>query len=93
MCRKILMHVAVDKGADEGKTFASYIDHLAAEGYVTPPMREWVKLIKDNGNEANHRLASPERRRAEGTLLFTAQLLRSVYEMGHLAGQFVPRTP
>ncbi|MFZ5655120.1 MAG: DUF4145 domain-containing protein [Pseudomonadota bacterium] len=88
MCRKILMHVAVDKGAEEGKTFAFYIDYLQQQGYVTPPMRGWVTLIKDHGNESNHKLASPDRPRAEGTLQFTAQLLRSVYEMEHLAQRF-----
>lgn len=91
ICRKILMHVAVDKGAAEGKTFSFYIDYLAGQGYVTPPMREWVTLIKDHGNEAAHRLEPPERQRAEGTVLFTAQLLRSVYEMGHLASRFTPK--
>ncbi|EEF78683.1 hypothetical protein MDMS009_2856 [Methylophaga thiooxydans DMS010] len=25
ICRKILMHVAADKGADEGKSFAAYL--------------------------------------------------------------------
>lgn len=88
LCRKILMHVAVDKGAKEGDTFVSYIDHLAKQGYVTPPMKEWVNLIKKHGNEANHRLEPPERQRAEGTVYFTAQLLRTVYEMAHLAGRF-----
>jgi hypothetical protein len=88
VCRKILMHVAVDKHAEEGKTFASYIDHLAREGFVTPPMRDWVTLIKNHGNEAQHLLQAPSEKRAQGTLLFTAQLLRSVYEMGHLARQF-----
>lgn len=90
ICRKILMHVAVDKGAAEGQTFASYIDYLQKQGYVTPPMRGWVVLIKDHGNESTHKLPKPERKRAEGTILFTAQLLRSVYEMGHLADQFAP---
>jgi uncharacterized protein DUF4145 len=90
MCRKILMHVAVDKGAKEGKTFAHYIDYLKDKGYVTPPMLGWVDLIREHGNESNHRLSPPERRRAEGTLQFTAQLLRSVYEMEHLAKAFAP---
>jgi hypothetical protein len=93
-CRKILMHVAVDKGADEGQSFASYIDFLQSSGYVTPPMKEWVTLIKDHGNEANHRLPAADRQRAEGTLQFTAQLLRSVYEMAHLAQRFAkPKAP
>jgi hypothetical protein len=78
----------VDKGAKEGDRFAAYIDFLEEQGYVTPPMRDWVKLIKDHGNDSQHKLAVPDRQRAEGTLLFTAQLLRSVYEMGHIAAQF-----
>jgi hypothetical protein len=93
MCRKILMHVAVDKDAKEGKTFAHYIDHLTAQGYVTPPMRGWVDLIREHGNESNHRLPTPSRERAEGTLQFTAQLLRSVYEMEHLATKFGQQKP
>jgi hypothetical protein len=72
LCRKILMHVAVDKGAKEGATVASYIDYLTSQGYVTPPMLDWVKLIKDHGNEVNHRLKFSGRSRAEGTLYFTA---------------------
>lgn len=32
MCRKILMHVAVDKGAETNKSFAYYIDHLKGRG-------------------------------------------------------------
>jgi hypothetical protein len=93
LCRKILMHIAVDKGAKEGTTFSSYIDHLMKEGYVTPPMKEWVTLIKKHGNEASHRLDPPERARAEGTVYFTAQLLRTVYEMAHLATRFAMPTP
>jgi len=88
VCRKILMHIAADKGADEGKSFAYYIDFLQAQGYITPPMKDWVVLIKEHGNKANHRLDAPDKEQAEGTLQFTAQLLRSVYEMGHIAGRF-----
>lgn len=88
VCRKILMHVACDKGAKEGQSFASYLDYLETQGYLTPPMRDWVKLIKNHGNDSTHKLASPDRERAAGTLLFTVQLLRTVYEMSHIAGRF-----
>ena len=91
VCRKILMHIACDKGAKEGQSFASYLDYLEAQGYVTPAMRDWVKLIKDHGNEATHRLETPDQERAAGTLLFTVQLLRTVYEMSHIASQFSPQ--
>lgn len=88
LCRKVLMHVACDKGAKEGETFASYIDHLCNQGYVTPSMKEWVSLIKNHGNASTHRLSPPDRGRAEGTLMFTVQLLRTVYEMASVARKF-----
>lgn len=90
MCRKILMHIAVDKGARERDTFKHYIEFLENAGYVTPPMKRWVELIKDNGNESNHLLAAPDRKRAESTVMFTAELLRLVYEMEYLANLHAP---
>lgn len=88
ICRKILMHVAVDKGAKEGESFASYLDHLRSQGYITPPMKGWVDLIRQHGNIAAHVLEKPDRKRAESTLMFTAELLRIVYEMDYLAKQY-----
>lgn len=88
ICRKILMHVAVEKGAEEGKTFAHYVDHLQTEGYITPPMKRWVDIIRQHGNKATHKLEPSERTRAEGTLMFTAEMLRLIYEMDFLANQY-----
>ena len=88
VCRKILMYVSVEKGAKEGKSFASYLDHLESQKYITPPMKGWVGLIREHGNIAAHELETPGRKRAESTLMFTAELLRIVYEMGYLAGQY-----
>ena len=90
MCRKILMTVSVDKGAKEGQGFASYIDHLLDKGYITPPMSGWVNIIRQNGNESNHEIQTPDREHAEGTLSFTTQLLKLVYEMEHHANKFAP---
>lgn len=91
LCRKILMHVGVDKGAAEGATFAEYLTHLEAAGFVTPPMKGWVDLIRQHGNLATHRLEVPSRERAEGTLMFTAELLRLTYEMDFMARQYAPQ--
>ncbi|MEV0586326.1 DUF4145 domain-containing protein [Nonomuraea sp. NPDC050310] len=102
MCRKILMYVAVDKGEPAGKTFAHYLSALETQGYITPPMKTWVDKIRLHGNEANHELPTPDKKRAEMTLGFTEQLLRIVYEMEHLAKAYtkamaappnVPGTP
>jgi hypothetical protein len=91
ICRKILMHIAVEKGAKEGETFASYLTHLETQGYVTPPMKSWVDLIRQHGNKATHKIESPDKGRAESTLMFTAELLRLTYEMDYLARKYTPR--
>jgi hypothetical protein len=88
ICRKILMHVAVEKGAKEGINFADYLTHLGNQGYITPPMKGWVDLIRQHGNKATHVLDAPDQKRAESTLMFTAELLRLIYEMDHLSKQY-----
>ena len=88
LCRKILMHIAVEKGAREGDTFVAYLDHLSTTGYITPPMKRWVGLIREHGNSATHKIEPTEQLRAEGTLMFAAELLRLVYEMDHLAAKY-----
>ncbi len=94
MCRKILMHVAVDKGAAENQNFAAYITYLDEQAkYVTPPMRPWVELIRVNGNVATHEIPATDAQRAAGTLTFTEQLLRLVYEMEHLTRMYTPPNP
>ncbi|MET9276114.1 DUF4145 domain-containing protein [Kribbella sp. NPDC003557] len=92
MCRKILMHIAVDKGAKDDLTFAGYVDYLQDNHYVTPSMKPWVDVIRKHGNIAVHDLPHTDRDRAIGTLTFTEHLLRNVYEMEHLAKQFAPST-
>jgi hypothetical protein len=88
ICRKLLMHVAVDKGAKEDQAFIEYVNHLESRGYVTPPMKDWVDLIRKHGNQATHVLEEPEKERAESTLMFTAELLRLVYEMDYLGKKY-----
>jgi hypothetical protein len=88
VCRKILMHIAVEKGANEGESFVSYINYLEAQGYVTPPMKGWVDQIRTIGNSATHELSAPQRARAESVIMFTAELLRLVYEMDALTQKY-----
>jgi hypothetical protein len=90
MCRKILMHIAVDKGAKGGDTFAAYLTFLQGAGYVSPVMNHWVDLIRKHGNEAVHELPEVTEERGRSTLIFTEQLLRMTYEMDALAHRFAP---
>ena len=92
ICRKILMHVAVEKGAKEGGSFAAYLTHLEKSGYVTPPMKGWVDLIRKHGNKATHKLASPSQERSESTVMLTAELLRLIYEMEYMSKKFTPKS-
>jgi len=55
-CRKLLMHIAVSKGAEEEKSFLEYINFLSEKGYVPPDGKEWVDQIRKKGNEANHEI-------------------------------------
>ena len=90
ICRKLLMHIAVDKGATEGETFQSYLDFLIKEQHITPNMKGWADLIRTNANEATHTLANISRQRAETTVMFTAELLRLIYEMEFIKNKFMP---
>ena len=79
-CRKILMHIAVQKGANEGDNFASYVDYLATKHFVPPGSEGWVERIRTKGNEANHEIVIMKREDAEDLLNFLEMLLKFMYE-------------
>jgi len=93
MCRKILMHVDVEKGAKAEQRFEEYVDYLQAQGYISPTMKPWVDRIRKLGNEGAHDLEAPSSGAAESALAFAGELLRMVYEMQYLNEKFtVPDT-
>ena len=81
LCRKILMSVAVDRGAAEDKSFEHYVDHLKDNGHITASLKDMTDIIRKNGNQSAHKIGQPDPKRAEYTLEFTAQVLRSIYEI------------
>ena len=80
ICRKMLMHIAVDRGAKEGLNFFAYVDYLAKNGYVPPGGKGWVDHIRKKGNEANHEIVIMQKDDAEDLLSFIEMLLRIVHE-------------
>ncbi len=88
LCRKILMYVGIDKGAEEGKPFISYLNYLEEKGYITPIIKEWADLIREFGNQSTHELIPPDENRTKATLMFTMELLKIIYEMQHVASRF-----
>lgn len=81
VCRKILMHVAVNQGADPNLKFIEYVDYLADSGYVPPHGRGWVDHIRKKGNEANHEIVLMTKEDAFELLSFVELLLKFVYEL------------
>ncbi len=79
-CRKLLMHVAVAKGAEAGKNFVAYVEFFAAHNYIPPDAREWVDHIRTKANEANHEILIMSKEDAIDLLSFSEMLLKLVYE-------------
>ncbi len=79
-CRKILMHLAVSKGAAAGGTFADYVKYLADNHYFPPDARDWVDRIRQKGNEANHEIVVMTVDDAEEILSFVGMLLKVIFE-------------
>lgn len=47
--RKLLVNIAVSKGAKEGLKFIDYIEYLSDKGFISPDGKEWVDHIRKKG--------------------------------------------
>ena len=79
-CRKLLMHIAVSKGASKNQTFLSYVQYLSENHYIPPDATEWVDHIRAKGNEANHEILIMTQEDAEALITFSEMLLKIIYE-------------
>lgn len=84
-CRKLLMHLAVAKGANAGESFKSYVEFLANNNHVPAACKDWVDQIRDTGNEANHEIKMMKREDAEHLVSFCEMLLKITYEFPAVA--------
>jgi DNA-directed RNA polymerase subunit RPC12/RpoP len=81
LCRKILMHVAVEAGAKAGLRFIDYVEYLSDQHYVPPNAKGWVDHIREKGNEATHEIVLMSKEEAEQLISFTEVLLQLMYEL------------
>lgn len=88
LCRKMLMNIAVEQKAEEGKTFLQYVEFLSSQGYIPPNGKQWVDHIRKKGNEANHEITLMTERDAKELLVFIEMLLKFIYEFPSM----VPKT-
>ncbi len=79
-CRKMLMNIAVEQGAEEGKSFLFYVEYLANSGYIPPNGKGWVDHIRKKGNEATHEISLMSQADAEELISFIEMLLKFIYE-------------
>jgi len=79
-CRKLLMHIAVDKGAPENKKFIEYIDYLVDNHYIHDESKEWVDLIRLIGNDANHEIKIMTEKDAKLLIDFISMILKILFD-------------
>lgn len=80
LARKLLMNVAVDKGADENKAFTYYVDWMGKSEWNTTGLRLGLDRIKNKGNEANHEIKEVSKQDVEEIFELLTMFLRLVYE-------------
>lgn len=80
LCRKMLMHMAVEQSAPVGQNFMEYVNYLSDKGYVPPNGKLWVDHIRKKGNEANHEITLMKETDARELLIFVEMLLKFMYE-------------
>lgn len=78
--RKILMHIAVAKGASPGEKFIKYVEYLDVKGYVPPDGHDWVDHIRNKSNEANHEIVQVTEDDAMLLVDFLEMLLTFVFD-------------
>ena len=80
LCRKLLMSIAVENGAKEGRPFIEYVNRLKQEGLVPPRAGRMLDRVRQLGNEANHSVVPKSKADAELILEFLAAVLMLNYE-------------
>lgn len=80
LCRKMLMNLAVQEGAEENKSFAFYVDYIENNDYITAKIKPWVNRIRQIGNTATHEIPDISKEDAYMAFEFLIMLLKLVYE-------------
>lgn len=79
-CRKLLMNIAVSKGASKGLSFNKYVEYLSDNHFIPPGSEKWVHHIRKKGNEATHEIAIMGENDAIELITFIEMLLKFIYE-------------
>jgi len=80
LMRKMIMHIAVEEGDSEGKSFVEYVNFLCDEGIVPKKSRSKAESIRNLGNSANHEVENRTEDDAKNCFEFIELLLKVNYE-------------
>lgn len=86
LCRKLLMHIAIELGAQENKRFIDYVNFLEEEKHITTRSKEWVDSIRTNGNASTHQMQIASKEEAEKMIKFSEMILKTNFEYPALMG-------
>lgn len=81
MCRKLLMNIAVENNAEEGKNFSYYVDFLNSAGVIPIKSQHLANKIRTLGNLANHKIEQRTEEEANNLLTYIQLLLQCNYEI------------
>ena len=78
--RKVVMNLAVSKGAELNKRFAYYVDYLVDNNHIPKDVADNLDHVRTKGNEAAHELPAISYAEALELIAFLEMLLRFLYE-------------
>lgn len=81
VCRKLLMACACEKGADDGKTFVTYVDFITNNVLAYPAAKSSIDAIRAIGNEANHHVQFVNQSDATRAMKIVTYMLNTIYSL------------
>ncbi len=85
ICRKLLMNIAVDHGAEKNQQFQIYVEYIQKENLVSKSATELLKKIKNIGNDANHEIPQVSKAQANLILQLTNEVINQIYRVKNLS--------
>lgn len=85
LCRKLLMHIASNLGADENLKFIQYVNYLNDNHFAGARSDQWVDQIRRFGNQANHEIKINTKEEAQRIIKFCEMILKLNYEYPAIA--------
>ncbi|MEK6824156.1 MAG: DUF4145 domain-containing protein [Nanoarchaeota archaeon] len=80
LMRKLIMHIAVEERAEEGKNFIEYIDYLYNNGNIPKKSKNKSDSVRTLGNNTNHKIENRTSEEAQNCFELVELLLKVNYE-------------